>query len=330
MIDDYKIIKKLGSGQFGTTYLVEKDNKKYALKIEKIYKRDMKKSYKSDVWREIDFATTLSNKYPEQFMTLYEYDFIDNCKHTQKYDESFLEKFFERTKSKYCSRKIYSLVDTTLEDYKIKSREQFYSIVTQLCYILYAMYKNGYTHNDFHIGNIGIIFTNKEKIKVFDTEIKTYGVIVQAIDYGAVLHHKYKFGKNPFGDEREIYNDNIEYEIKHCLRDFFISIQHFESKLDQLDINLELEDIIHKFKKSKTAKYLKYLYKVKDKYDLFSLFLLTDEKKFQNMLFGKKLKKYYNLKLYFSLEDMLFIINNTPISNSRDIYKIGKYFSNKI
>lgn len=31
-----KTIKKLGSGMFGTTYLVKYQNKKYALKIQKI------------------------------------------------------------------------------------------------------------------------------------------------------------------------------------------------------------------------------------------------------------------------------------------------------
>ncbi|MDG0032732.1 serine/threonine protein kinase [Priestia sp. Y58] len=33
VIDNYKVIKVLGSGSFGTTYLVEKDNKPYALKL---------------------------------------------------------------------------------------------------------------------------------------------------------------------------------------------------------------------------------------------------------------------------------------------------------
>ncbi len=58
-IDDYKIIKELGAGLFGTTYLVEykekgisnifKKPKKYALKIEKILEKDIKKSSKSPI-----------------------------------------------------------------------------------------------------------------------------------------------------------------------------------------------------------------------------------------------------------------------------------------
>lgn len=38
-LDECKIIKKLGQGMAGTTYLVSYKNKKYALKIEKIPKK---------------------------------------------------------------------------------------------------------------------------------------------------------------------------------------------------------------------------------------------------------------------------------------------------
>jgi serine/threonine protein kinase len=148
-IDDYKIIKELGSGVFGTTYLVKKDNKEYALKIEKILEKDIKEDLSSPVWREIDFAKNLGNLYPDQFMKLYDYDIIDNCTHNQKYPDyvkyfikELQDSLSEKTQSIYCSRKVYSLIDTTLEyliKKKLKDQNQIYSIIIQICYIVYLM-----------------------------------------------------------------------------------------------------------------------------------------------------------------------------------------------
>ena len=37
--DNVKIIKKIGAGMFGTAYLVEYEDNKYALKIQKIFEK---------------------------------------------------------------------------------------------------------------------------------------------------------------------------------------------------------------------------------------------------------------------------------------------------
>ena len=73
-LDDYKIIKKIGKGFSGTTYLVKKNGKSYALKIQKILESDIKKSLRIEHWREIEFCKKFANKHPEHFMTLYDYD----------------------------------------------------------------------------------------------------------------------------------------------------------------------------------------------------------------------------------------------------------------
>lgn len=54
-LDNIKIIKSLGKGMHGTIYLVKNiDTKtKYAMKAEKVFKKDIKKSFKSVLWREI-------------------------------------------------------------------------------------------------------------------------------------------------------------------------------------------------------------------------------------------------------------------------------------
>jgi serine/threonine protein kinase len=53
-IDQVKIIKKLGAGVIGTTYLATYKNNNYALKIQKILKQiKIVKNYKIDMWREL-------------------------------------------------------------------------------------------------------------------------------------------------------------------------------------------------------------------------------------------------------------------------------------
>ena len=55
-INNVKILKKLGNGMAGIIYLVLINKKRYALKIEKIAKKYVKKNSSSREWREIDFA----------------------------------------------------------------------------------------------------------------------------------------------------------------------------------------------------------------------------------------------------------------------------------
>jgi len=52
----YKIIKKLGEGVHGTTFEIEKDGIKYAMKIEKIPEEHIHKDYQYPFWREVKFS----------------------------------------------------------------------------------------------------------------------------------------------------------------------------------------------------------------------------------------------------------------------------------
>jgi serine/threonine protein kinase len=206
-------IKKrtLGRGMVGTTYLVIIKKKYYALKIEHVHKKHIKKSLSSPIWREIEFARNMSKKYPDHFMKLYDYDIVDSCKHIQKY--AYNPKIFSKklqkeikllAKSPYCSRKIYSLIDHTFKDKLHKlNRKQLYSAIIQITYVTHLMHKHGYTHNDLHPANIGIKKTKRKYIKIFSKKVPTYGYIYSAIDYDVVLHKKYKLNR----DERKKVKD---------------------------------------------------------------------------------------------------------------------------
>lgn len=116
-----KIIKELGQGMVGITYLVELDSIQYALKIEKIPESHISKQLntKYPEWREIKFSEQFGNKYPEQFIKLNAWDIIDNCDYVNPNDFSHLpeeaqKRLQDKIDSKLCIRKLYSLVDTDL------------------------------------------------------------------------------------------------------------------------------------------------------------------------------------------------------------------------
>ena len=60
-LENIEIIKELGKGMHGTVYLVKDiSNNKYAMKVEQIFEKDLIKTTKSPVWREIEFSNTMS------------------------------------------------------------------------------------------------------------------------------------------------------------------------------------------------------------------------------------------------------------------------------
>ena len=144
-----EIIKELGNGMFGTVYKIKKDNKYYAMKIEHVLENDIEKDLKSPQWREIDFATKMNSKYSDQFIKLYNYEFIKDCDHKQKYSVDLKEfakyhrdKLNKIAKSKYCIKKIYELVDGNVRDIiNTLDEKQRYSMLAQLAGIVNILQK---------------------------------------------------------------------------------------------------------------------------------------------------------------------------------------------
>lgn len=189
VLHKYKILKELGNGMNGTTYLASHNNKKYALKIEKIFEKDIKKSTSSPTWREIEFCKYMNKKYPDQFLTLYEHEIINNCEHEQKFSidiktfkKSVQNTLIEKNKSTFCSVKVYSLVDTTLRKLKDNlTDKEAMSIMVQVANIVYILHEHGYTHNDLHLDNIGVKYTDKKYITILGKQVPTYGRLIQPI-----------------------------------------------------------------------------------------------------------------------------------------------------
>lgn len=315
MLNNYKIIKELGFGFSGTTYLVEKNNKQYALKIQHIFKDDIKYNIKSPVWREIEFSKTFAKKYPNQFLQLHNYFFISNCKYKQKYPLELNPKFInyveKRNSSPFCSIKIYSLIDNTLDKLNLKLNE-YYSILIQTIYAVYLLNKNGYIHADIHQGNIGIKKTDKKYIKIFGKSIPTFGNQVQIIDYETIQHKKYKINNNEF------YEKVLKNELLWAMMNLSFDLRDFYSKMPK---NYDSKKLLNKFINSDEDKLLK---KYSDDVMIrFGLYQLIYPEKFQKEVFGNN--KIIPIKFYIPIEDILYMVKN-----KENIKSIVKYLLNKI
>jgi hypothetical protein len=173
----HRLTKKnvLGKGQVGIVYnAVNEDGTHYALKESKLGRH------------EIEFAETISKKYPHQFMTLYNHS--DNTAVWSKIDQTF-RKFLKTSNSP---------MSTILDVY------------IQIFNIINILQKEGWMHGDFHIGNIGLVKTEEPTIIIQGHHIPTHGYLVQAIDYGTVKHMK-----NPSYDIYRLFAQVYDTDEKH-------------------------------------------------------------------------------------------------------------------
>jgi len=330
----YKIIKQLGHGMVGTIYLVSHNNDRFAYKIEHILPSEYKNYKNSNSKEEIDFSINFANNYPNQFIKLIDYDFIKDCKHKQKYTNKLSDKYLALhyailAKSSYCSRKIYTLIDTSLDnlkDFHKFNHKQLYSMLIQLYYGLYLMHSNGYIHGDLHNGNIGIVNTTDKYITILNKKIPTYGRIYKIIDYGGLLlASNYKKTK-----QLKQFYENAELNVIRKLRLFtnllvyeksLIKIQNFfnKHKIQPKDFNIAYED----FKKLDEFKIIS-KYTDDSAIQSFLLNMLYPDI-YKNIMYTTKFKHNIQPKLTIPLEDIIFIIQSDT-----KLLRIIHYFSDKI
>ena len=197
-MDKYMIIEEIGKGVYGTTYEVEYNNKRFALKKQKILEKDMKKSLQSSVWRELEFYKWIDklDKIDKVFfMRLYDNFFEDNCKLNQVRNINSTSELRQRDKSKHCINLVLDLKDGTLNKINL-NLEQRRSLLIQILYIIYLLRKDNWMHRDIHPGNIGYIKVDKDtqiEIKINNNKYKinTYGYIFSLIDYGSCINKKH-------------------------------------------------------------------------------------------------------------------------------------------
>jgi hypothetical protein len=313
-LNNIKLIKELGYGFFSKVYLVKnlKNLNEYAMKIQKIPEKHIKINRKIKQWNEIYFSLDFANKYPDQFIYLYDYIITKNCIYKPFYINK--KKNFEFKKnlinSKYCILLFYSLIDGTLDNIiDLLSKKQYYSLLIQISYIFYLLTQNNYFHTDIHFENFGYIKTNKIYIKIFNYNIPTYGYIFKIIDYGNVNN------KNNLSNIKNI----------NELRTFitrFIQNKKFINYLNENKIHINYKDKLILFKNISEYKLISKLVNNID--DKFILYEILFPESYQNFIIGKEFNTIYQ-KLKIDLIDLFYIMKS-----NYNPEKIIDYFYMKI
>jgi hypothetical protein len=193
-MEDIKIISTLGKGMYGTTYLVKKNNKKYALKRQKILRIYITKNTKYSMWREFyffNYISKLDNFDKKFFMKLIDYKFYSNCDFNNNF-ESNNKLLLKLNRSNHCLDQLVELKDGVLKDiiYKLNNKQKI-SMIIQCIYAMYLMHKSGYYHCDLHTKNIAYKKTKNKYITINNNKIKTYGYQYSFIDYGLIINKRF-------------------------------------------------------------------------------------------------------------------------------------------
>ena len=319
LISELKLGRHIASGYQGSVHeIYDENNKRYAIKIIKVKEEYKEKSYEIPSWREVDFANTVGNLYPNSFIYMYAYDVIDNIDYfgyekPKKIPNNCISD--QIYYSNYAVRIVYSFIDDTLKNIiHTLSKEQLYSMIVQVTFAIKVMHENGYSHNDLKLHNIGVIRTDKKYIELDDTlRIKTHGYIFKLIDFGRVLHPKYVLSEG----SSVIYNNKMKKEIDFLLYSLY--------KCDFRDKTF-LGGIYPKdgsFKKSKVYKYIDHYTSIWDyQYFLFAILYPTEHQQFCT---GNKNRHTSEVELLLPFKDILHFIKF-----KRHYGKIINYFSNII
>lgn len=329
---DYKIIKELGRGMFGTTYLVEdKKKNKYAMKLQKILKKDIDNK-KSQFAKELGFIKKIV-KYPDQFITLHCYEIIPKCDFQHKLPEVFHfpnkkaeERWKTMQKSQYCVKMVYDLLDAELGDMNMKMEsKKLYSLLAQLSYIVYLFEKLGYIHNDLHFGNIMYKAVQKNTtIKIFNQQVPTYGYLYKAIDYGDI---------KKLDEPRYRYNDMDMIISQLGDRQMSNSPIGEIYRNNQQDKMTPWNEVVKKIKNEPEYNNIKpYLvdnYGETNATIIIYMFYILNEIRLCELLNIPKIlpeyKKYIGKKWFVPQEDMMYVLRNI-----KNVKKIVKYFINKL
>lgn len=249
--NNVKIIKKLGTGMFGTTYLCNYENKKYALKIEHILEENKKKDFNNQMWREIDlykYIDTMPKKDQIFFTRLHAYEIYDNCTHKQirpfpinmdDIKNEFAQKLKKLDNSTWCVKYLLDYKGkTNLGDFLIKNSdklkiEQVYSIVCQIIYIIMLLHKKGYSHNDLHPKNIMITKTDKKYFTMNNIRIPFNGYLISSIDYGEVLNSKFNIKYKDW--RKDFIKNNKQWLFNELYFDILNVISNMDYAMDCCD-----------------------------------------------------------------------------------------------
>ena len=237
MAEDYKEIKELGHGGFGKVYLIEKNNKYYALK--KLFIKELNEEEKEKCKNEIIILRRFNNENIVKFYDSYiknEYMYI-----IMEYaGDSNLKKFIKKYKDRD----------------KFIPEELIYKIVLQICIGLKEIHENKIIHRDLTPDNI---FINEKNYKI---KIGDFGIskILDTINkYSKSTIGKYKYFAKEL-EEGKNYDIRVDIYSLGCIiyellsrNEYYIDKKYNIPKVNEIYnekwenlINLLLKDDYHR------------------------------------------------------------------------------------
>jgi len=305
-LDKIKNKKVLGTGMFGTAYLVTIMGVKYVVKIQKILKSDLKKNIKIPLWKELDmfkYIDTLKREESIWFTKLYGYEFIENCKHIQKHfiklGNNPPKMFLKLQKSNYCIEYVMEYKGMSFADFILTHKltaKLIYSFSLQLYVMTEILRKGGYLHNDLHYGNVTIQKTDVKYFKYKSIRIPSFGYKLSLIDYGETINNKYKHHRKDF----KKYPDMLYYlEYRWCIEDFI------------------LNNTKHFMKQKKEGK--KMIWENKNFYNKMLFKIYNDHNSFWNKWMSKLIKKFPKAKKHIEELEKAAIDNITDFRLPKNV-----------
>lgn len=195
-LQDFTQGKVLGQGMYGTVYAAEPKNpakikEKYVIKMQKVLSTNIMADYENM------FAFELGTIYPNIFMTLYDYEYIYDCKFHNtvednangEYNGVDLIQVKKINASSLCIRRLYPYVDYTLTSAPITEPKHIYSLICQFINAYSLLLARGYIYSDMHADNLGIVAVDRDvTVAAFGKTVPTFGMQLKFIDYGGAIH----------------------------------------------------------------------------------------------------------------------------------------------
>lgn len=331
-----KKLKVLGEGAVGKVFLVKRDGAKYALKVEYIQPKFLKKG--EELYNELEFTRDVASQYPDQFQQLYDHELVKGC--SEKLSpihaniRPALKQYLEKSRqAQICVYKLYSLVDTTLESLGSKCRRwslaHIYSALLQILDMFQVMEKFEWVHGDFHPGNVGIRYTSRDyPLEIGGQPIKTHGTLLQLIDYGTLLNHRTLRSKHPFKGDKT-HTEQQHYKI-HSFVDKMVlfsplmyDFADYRKFIQTREIKINFEENKKHFFQLSEYKQLRRQKRFKNLDDttVFSILHLLEPQLVEQTVLEDQFERVHKPRLNVPIEDILY-----TYAHLSDTDKLIKYF----
>lgn len=207
-MEQIKVIKKLSDGLYGSTYIVTKNNKKILMRTRKVLLEELEKSYKSEIWRDLDiyqYINSLSKNESCFFTRLIDYNIKGECQ-SNKEKLSFMFNNQEKKLSKIHNSKLcinmfleYTGNITLLSEFMIKQKKytkKLQSLMIQFINIFMILEKGGYSPGLTYFSNFIVKKTTKKTFVCNKKRYSYHGYQLSLLNTELILHKKFKIKKD--------------------------------------------------------------------------------------------------------------------------------------